>query len=430
MYSTESNSEDAEALRNILDRVESNERHNTEIFASIHEQLAALGRQLAQSLSGPKHEDVSAIRALETAVRNTVEHIEISETRTREALKSMQERMADMAERAMASPDEQVLQSAPALSQLELRLNELSDRIERSETKTGFPPLTQFNDELKELSERIETVRDSAQHLAAKAQSSAAENLQAQLREFEQKILGLINDTQFASMQDTGVDAKVQKLHDELEALTQFVADSRFEAASKSEIYSLQTAVEQLTTGLAKVPELPQFGEMDYRLTEIMNLLEENHATQVSQPQVGELENRMAELDSRLEAAIRQQGDAAAQQALEQKISEISERVGRTEQQLSNLENIERAINQLFESVEQSRNSAKEIAEDAANRMADRLMNGPNALAAQQGSSPELQALQDGLKAVRESAAGADQRNQETLEAVHRDPGADCNQTR
>ena len=35
------------------------------------------------------------------------------------------------------------------------------------------------------------------------------------------------------------------------------------------------------------------------------------------------------------------------------------------------------------------------------------------------GSSPELQALEDGLQAVRESAIGADKRNQETLQAVH-----------
>ena len=419
MYSSESNSEDAEALRNILDRVESSERHNAEIFASIHEQLAALGRQLAQPLSGPRHEDVSAIRALEAAVRNTVEHIEISEARTRDALKSMQERMADMAGRAMASANEQVLQSAPAFSQLEQRLNELSDRTERSQSRADFPLPDAIHGELKELSERIETVRDSAQHLATRAQASAVENFQEELREFEKKILGLINDAQFASMRNTGADAKVEKLHEEIEVLSQLVAGSHFEVASKSEIYALQAAVEQLTTGLAKVPDLPPFVEMDYRLTEIMNLLEESHAAQSSQPQFGELENRMAELDSRLENAMRQQGDAGAQQALEQKISEVSERVGRTEHQLSNLETIERAINQLFESVEQSRNSATEIAEDAANRMADRLMNGPNAVAAQPGSSPELQALQDGLNAVREAADGADRRNQETLEAVH-----------
>ncbi|CAN0131808.1 unnamed protein product, partial [Phaeothamnion confervicola] len=74
---------------------------------------------------------------------------------------------------------------------------------------------------------------------------------------------------------------------------------------------------------------------------------------------------------------------------------------------------------QLFDSVEQSREWSKDVAEDAANRMADRLMNAPNAAPLMSGSSPELQALEEGLQAVRESAVGADKRNQETLRAVH-----------
>ena len=127
----------------------------------------------------------------------------------------------------------------------------------------------------------------------------------------------------------------------------------------------------------------------------------------------------MAELDHRLEDAIRQQGDSQVQVALEEKISEVADRVSRTEHQLGHLETIERAINQLFDSIEQSRNWAKDVAEDAANRMADRLTNTPGGAPLALGSSPELQALEDGLRAVRESAIGADKRNQETLQAVH-----------
>ena len=127
----------------------------------------------------------------------------------------------------------------------------------------------------------------------------------------------------------------------------------------------------------------------------------------------------MAELDHRLNDALQAQGDGKAQLALEQKISEVADRVGQTEHQLGHLETIERAINQLFDSVEQSRDWAKDVAEDAANRMADRLMNVPGATPLTLGSSPELQALEEGLQAVRESAMGADKRNQETLQAVH-----------
>jgi hypothetical protein len=50
--------------------------------------------------------------------------------------------------------------------------------------------------------------------------------------------------------------------------------------------------------------------------------------------------------------------------------------------------------------------------------MAERVMAG-QAQAPAPGPSPELQALQDGLRAVAETAASAELRNQETLEAVH-----------
>ena len=159
--------------------------------------------------------------------------------------------------------------------------------------------------------------------------------------------------------------------------------------------------------------------DLDRRLVDITERLEQSQQAARSNPQFSDLERRMAELDYRLEEAMRSQGDGQAQIALEQKISEVADRVGQTEHQLGHLETIERAINQLFDSVEQSRDWAKDVAEDAANRMADRLMNAPGAGPVPLGSSPELKALEDGLQAVRESAIGADKRNQETLQAVH-----------
>ncbi len=102
--------------------------------------------------------------------------------------------------------------------------------------------------------------------------------------------------------------------------------------------------------------------------------------------------------------------------ALEQQIAAVNERVARTEHQLGHLETIERTITQLCESVDQNRNMAREIAEDAVNRMAERF-TGMQAPA--HGPSPELQALEEGLRAVGETAASAESRNQETLLAVH-----------
>ena len=114
--------------------------------------------------------------------------------------------------------------------------------------------------------------------------------------------------------------------------------------------------------------------------------------------------------------------DTRAADALERQITAVSERLGETEHQLAHLATLENSISQLFQSLEQNRTAAREIAEDAAGRMADRLLRTHpqfTQAAAPAGPSAELVALEQGLEAVRASASAADQRNQETLQAVH-----------
>ena len=422
-YVSESRLEDEENLNKILNRIESNERQTVEAFTAVNERLAVLSRQVLQTAKMPtvsKPEEPAAFKSLETAVRNIVEHIEISERRTRDSLKSMQDRMGEMAQRATSSTSEQVLQSAPAFTSLESRLNELSNRVERGESKSDAGLSNILREELAQLADRIETVRESAEVLASKAQTAAVQTSQAELREIEQRILKLLKEAQTAfSGQGGNTSAEMQRLRAEIGLLNQRIDSTRTETASERDVHALRVALEQLSTRVAQGPDMRPLADMDKRLVDITQRLEQSQQSARSNPQLGDLERRMAELDHRLNDAMQAQGDGQAQLALEQKISEVADRVGQTESQLGHLETIERAINQLFDSVEQSRDWAKDVAEDAANRMADRLMNAPGAAPLISGSSPELQALEEGLQAVRESAVGADKRNQETLRAVH-----------
>jgi localization factor PodJL len=422
-YASENRYEDEENLTKILNRIESNERQTVEAFTAVNERLAVLSRQVLQTAKMPtisKPEEPAAFKSLETAMRNIVEHIEISERRTRDSLKSMQDRIAEMAQRATSSTSEQVLQSAPAFTSLESRLNELSTRVERSENKSDAGLSNILREELAQLADRIETVRESAEVLASKAQTAAVQTSQAELREIEQRILKLLKEAQTAfSGQGGNNSAEMQRLRSEVGLLNQRIDSARTDTASQRDIHSLRMALEQLSTRVAQGPDMRPLADMDKRLIDITQRLEQSQHSARSNPQLGDLERRMAELDHRLNDALQAQGDGQAQLALEQKISEVADRVAQTEHQLGHLETIERAINQLFDSVEQGRDWAKDVAEDAANRMADRLMNVPGAAPLMLGSSPELQALEDGLQAVRESAIGADKRNQETLQAVH-----------
>jgi localization factor PodJL len=118
--------QDVESLNRILGRLDSNERQTAEAFTAVNERLSILGDQVSRAVERQPGE-APGYQALETALRNIVDHIEVSEKRTRETLKSMQDRMGDMTQRAAESTV--VQQSVPAFNDLEARLNELARRV-------------------------------------------------------------------------------------------------------------------------------------------------------------------------------------------------------------------------------------------------------------------------------------------------------------
>lgn len=412
-------SEDRETLNRIFSRIDNNERQAVEAFTAVNERLSVLGRQIAMATRPQtieKPEDVPGYSALETAIRNVVEHIEVSEKRTRDSLKSMQDRLGDMAERATQpnSPDE-LVRAAPAFSSLEARIAELSGRLQRSENMlhSGLPDVVRK--EISQLADRIEDVRSSSEMLASQAQASAAGVARNELRDIESRILGVLKEAQstIGSQQSTIVD--LQRLRGEVGSLNKRIDDVKQATASERDVHALRVAVEQLSTRVAQGPDMRPIADMDRRLGELTQKLDQNSAATRNLPQFGELERRIAELDHKLGEAMRLQGDQQSVKALEQHIAAVNDRVSRTENQLGHLETMERAIHQLYDSLEQSRSHVSQTAEDAANRAVERVL----AAQAQSGPSPELRAMEEGLRAVRESAASAEQRNQETLEAVH-----------
>lgn len=410
--------EDRDTLNRIMSRIDNNERQAVEAFTAVNERLSVLGSQIAHSRPKAieKPEDVPGYIALETAIRNVVEHIEISEKRTRGSLKSMQDRMGEMVERVSlpSNPDE-LVRSAPAFSSLETRIAEMAGRLQRSENLlySGLPDAVRK--ELDLLTERIEGVRASSEQMATHAQVSAAGVARNELRDIEARILGVLKEAQatIGSQQSTVVD--LQRLRGEVGGLNKRIDEVKQATASERDVHALRVAVEQLSTRVAQGPDMRPIADMERRLGELNRKLDQDNASTRTLPQFGELERRIAELDHRLADAMRLQGDQQAVKALEQHIAAVNERVSHTEDQLGHLETMEKAIHQLYDSLEQSRSHVSQTAEDAANRAVERVL----ATQALSGPSPELRAMEEGLRAVRESAMSAEQRNQETLEAVH-----------
>jgi localization factor PodJL len=411
---------DNEALHKILGRVESNERQTVEAFTAVNDRLSILGRQVTQAIKprDGKSDENPGYVALEKAVRNIVEHMETSEKRTRDNFKSLHDRMASLSQKAAAAPQDEVSRQVPAFNQLETRLADLAKRVERSETNTSQATLPDLlKTELTELANRIDTVRETAESLATRAQTQAVQTSQQELRAIENRIVGLIKEAQ-SSLTGTGAaPAEMQRLRGEVERLNARIDEAHTAQANGGDVMALRAAVEQLSTRVAQGPDMQPLVDMDRRIVDITAQLERTQAQTRNLPQVNELERRMAELDYKLSEAVSGRSPAAGEE-IEQRLVDIASRVERTEQQLGSLETIERAVNQLFDSMEQQRNWTQEVADKAANRMAQQIASAIPAQAAL-NDAPEIQALHDGLMAVRAASETAEGRNQETLEAVH-----------
>ena len=415
---------DNDGIVRLLNRVESNERQQVEAFSAVNDRLSVLSRQFSQATKAAtaRPDESQGFQTLEKAVRNIVEHMEASEKRNRDNFRSLQDRLADMSSKASNATSDQVLRQAPAFSQLENRLGELARRVEATETVAtrGLPDTVR--QELHGLAGRIDTVREAAEQFASRAQTQAVQASQQELRTIENRILGLLNEAQSTFRSGSGNPDELQRLQGDIAQLNSRIDEARKGLASDHDVRALRQAVEQLSTRVQQGADNRPLVEMDRRIVELAQRLHDQQHYVQQVPQMSELEQRFGDLEQRLTDALQSPANSHAQVALQQQIAHVSERMDRTEKQISHFETIERAITQLYEGLEQTRNATKQVAEDAASRVAQQFAGQFAALPQQNftlAGAPEIAALEQGLQVLRESTQGADQRNQETLFAVH-----------
>ena len=402
------------AFAKVLSRVESNEKQTVEAFSAVNERLATISRQITRT-PPPKMEEAPGFQAMEKAVRNIVEHLEIADKRTRENMKSLQDRMGDMSSRISTSNSEQLLRQAPAFNQMEQRLSELARRIEQPQVAQ---PSEQLRQEINSLVGRIDSVRETSEALATRAQTQAVQTAQAELRAIEGRIIGLINEAkQSISAAQVG-PAELQRFRQEIEKVNARVENVAATSPNHDQdVTALKVAVEQLSTRVAQGQDQRPLADLDRKILEIARKLEEAELASKALPHASDLEKRFSELDQRLSHSLA--NPAQNNNEVAQKLVEVDERLARTEHQLSHLQTIESAITQLYDSMEKMRGESHDIAQAAVERATELSAARPAQNPLSLAGTPEIIALESGLKAVRDAAMSADNRNQETLEAVH-----------
>ncbi len=406
------------ALEAMIERIERSEAQYSESYQTINARLDVIDEKLSGS-EQEGEEQSPEFKALETALRNIVDHIETSEKRNRDALGNMQDRMSEMTRKVEHSQNGAVSQTGPAIAALDARVAELALKHEQATASSQEETRSYLEEKLAGIGEQIDAVRHSTDSMTKRAEASAADIAKQETRQVEQRVASLIGEARTLMVQSSPSDDMLNTIRSEIESLNQRFDDIKAESASDQDVQSLKLAIEQLTSSVAAGADSQPIVAMEQRLADLTQRLDEKPVAEHMAPQFAELEQRIVGLDQQLVNALEQQSDSAAFTALESQISTIAERMSATEEKLGALTTIEQSIAQLYSTIEDSKAEAHLVAESAATRMAEEITQQGMPAAAGTGPSPELIALEEGLAAVRQNSQAAEQHNQETLEAVH-----------
>ena len=402
------------AMEKLLDRIESGESRNREALEHMGDRVERIGSRVEELAERPmeiKARDLPGFTALEGAVRNIVDHIEKSEAKSRETMTALQSRIAEIHGKVENTPEAESA-SSKIVQDLERRMAQLAAQVEKVSASSDDKQLKSiFEARIRELAERIDTVRHSAEAISQKAAATASKAAEEQARAIENRLASLVEQAE-SKLAEAGsggrglaeIQSEIAQLHNRFEEIRQ-------QAASDHEVQALRTALENLSSRVEENPAQEPIAQIEQRIAELTEQLQQVAQPVDLQPHLGHLEQRIQALDTQMATAASQHGQP--DDVLAQQIHQIENRLAATEHQLGSLGTIENSIQQLFASLEQSQAETRQLIANAT--MGPASADAPGHTA----ETAEFKALQDGLAAVRANAEAADQRTQETLEAVH-----------
>ncbi len=408
------------ALRNVVDHIESADQENRDILAELNARLEGLDQEVA---ARPKSTD-SANKKILGDVENRLTALalrvdQIGQDGQGDLKQAVEGQLSHLAEQV-----EQIAQSSTGdyPPEVDERLSELAHRVEVAErvaSQTQNELSNSLEQRLGNLNDRLETVRETSRQTAEEAAGEVVQSTQEDFREIETQVRELAAQIQATTGLDPETERTISGLMQQMSHVSQDVQQIKVEAASESDVQSLRSGLDNLSNMMeqkfANATHEAAFVALEQRLNEVSQRLEHTIATPQTNPAWENLERRVHEIDARVAAS---QGDSRTEElvnALGAQIDGLAQRVAHSEQQHSGIQAIEKSIAQLFESVEQTRNFATEAAEQAVGRAAEQM----RANGGEPSDAATIQAIEQGLQALKSSAEGADQRNQETLEAVH-----------
>ncbi|MEO1161134.1 MAG: hypothetical protein AAFW74_11880, partial [Pseudomonadota bacterium] len=391
------------AMDLLLDRIEQGEQRAQEGVRTLGKRVDKIGDRLEEIALRPVEitaRDVPGFSALESAVRNIVDHIEKSDKQSLDTIGQLQNRIVELDGKVEAPSRDGG--RPEIMADLEARMQELATRVEQTTGSGEDPQLkAMFEARIRELAERIDMVRHSAEAIGQQAEATAGRAAEEQASAIEARLAGLVQEAEQKLQGAGSTDAGMASVQSDITELHHRFEEIRQQAASDQEVQALRSALEMLSSRVDETPGLEPIAQLEQRISDLSLQLQQVAQPADYQPQLGALEQRVMALDTQMAAS-----SPGTDPQISDQMATIEQRLTVTEHQLGSLTTIENSIQQLFASLEESRAEARSLAETGSSAGASE-------------PSAELRALQDGLAAVRANAETADQRTQATLEAVH-----------
>ena len=403
----------------LAERITRNEEAMARTFAALDERLDDLAARLPGD--GGDAAESPGYQELETALRNVVDHMEATETRTAETLARIQERLEAVAEEAAQAarmpgnaPD------ARSLEELETRLGDLAERLTRMQQTTDEQVRAYVDRHMGALVERVDAVHLASQSLPQRVEGLIGQVTGDKLAEVEDRIETMVASLR-GKLEDMAAGAlDVERINAEVEALGRKMEDLARQSVSAADMEAMRQAITQLSATVETKADQAEVNGLGARIDEVLREMEKERAEGGYLPQISALEDKVRELEAAVRETAAQTGHEAVA-ALDAQVAGLDARLRQTEGQMTQLPELEEAMASLRQSLDESLRMAgdesRKVAEAAALRIAGEAA--ASAGGEDERTSTEIEALKKGLKAIREAAESSNAQTRDTLKAVH-----------
>ncbi len=342
------------ALRELSSRFEQSERQTAEILSEFKDDLNLIAgyihpeEETAEDVmasqragnNGSVPQKGMPMDTMEEALALVVDHIELTDKRNGDVLKSIQSRLSEIGGRMNTMAPAAGQKNHGRISEMETRVEELAAMLNRQSGQDTSAPY-------RELEAKIARINQDMQLASRKIQNTAANTK---------------GSPEFATLQD-----KIMQMSRELNEIKNTPQPSH-------EISSLQGRYEELAESLHEtrrhIPDIEQVNSIEARLHDLAGRLDKSLQDSDPHPQLVDLETRVNELGAQLEKTGEQSRWDELLPKLDAKFVQINNRLGQTEEKFKVLEGFDDRINELFKGLDQARETAAETARQAAGQAA------------------------------------------------------------